>query len=40
MMKVNTEDTDNPFEKGFALYPFNSVKKKCQIGFKVWLDLF
>ena len=26
-MKVNTNDTDSLFEKGFAKYPFNSEKK-------------
>ena len=26
-MKVNTNDTDSLFEKGFAKYPLNSEKK-------------
>ena len=32
-MKVNTKDTDSPFEKCFAKCPFNYEKKlRCQIG--------
>ena len=30
-MKVNTNDTDSLFEKGFAKYPFNSEKKNFDV---------